>query len=89
MWCCVMQISDSKLLGRSIAGQLNRSDRWHVWGIEDVNAGFGAEIWGESDNLEDLDVDWNIMFIHVLKKDDEMTWNIFICNRIGTNCGYL
>ena len=43
---------------------------------------------GERENLEDLGIDWRIMFTHVLKKDDEMAWNIF-CFRIGTNCGYL
>jgi len=44
---------------------------------------------GERENIEDLGVDWRIIFTHVLKKDDEMAWNIFICFRIGTNCGYL
>jgi len=39
--------------------------------------------------LEDLVVEWRKILIHVLKKEDEMAWNIFICLRIGTNCGYL
>ena len=41
----MMHTSHSILLGGlGQLWQLNWSGRWHVWGIEDVNAGFGVEI---------------------------------------------
>jgi hypothetical protein len=66
-----MHASLSTLLGETNEGQLNGSgSRWHVWGIGDINAGFGAEIWGGGDNLEDLGVGWRIMLTQVLERDD-------------------